>query len=97
MKELHFEWDAKKSRSNETKHGVTFEEAKTAFFDENARLLEDSADPSGEQRFVLLGLSMQLRVLVVCHCCRESGSLIRIISARKADPSERLEYARYLS
>jgi uncharacterized DUF497 family protein len=63
MEELNFEWDAKKSRSNEIKRGVSFEEARTAFFDENARLIED---------------------------------LIRIISARKADPSERLEYARYL-
>jgi uncharacterized DUF497 family protein len=97
MEELHFEWDAKKSRSNEAKHGVTFEEAKTAFFDENARVVEDFGDPDGAQRFVLLGFSVQLRVLVVCHCCKDSGSLIRIISSRKADPSERLEYARYLS
>jgi uncharacterized DUF497 family protein len=96
MEELNFEWDAKKSRSNEIKHGVSFEEARTAFFDENARLIEDPGESDDEERFVLLGLSVQLRVLVVCHCYRESDYLIRIISARKADPSERLEYARYL-
>jgi len=93
---LCFEWDAKKGRSNEVKHGVSFEEARTAFFDEHARLIDDPGDSDDEERFVLLDLSVQLRVLVVCHCYRESDYRIRIISARKADPSERLEYARYL-
>jgi len=96
MEELYFEWDAKKSRFNEEKHGVSFEEAKTAFFDEQARLIEDLGESDNEERFVLLGLSVRLRVLVICHCYRESDCLIRIISARKADPSERFEYARYL-
>jgi uncharacterized DUF497 family protein len=96
MEELHFEWDAKKSRSNEVRRGVSFEEARTAFFDEHARVIEDSVDSDGEQRLVLLGLTVQLRVLVVCHCYRESDRVIRIISARKADPSERLEYSRNL-
>jgi uncharacterized protein len=96
MEELYFEWDAKKSRSNAVKHGVSFEEARTAFLDEHARLIEDSGESDNEERFVLLGLSTQLRVLVVCHCFRQSDCLVRIISARKADPSERLEYARYL-
>jgi hypothetical protein len=95
MDELRFEWDARKSRSNKAKHGVSFEEARTAFLDENARVIPDS-DHAAEDRFVLLGLSAQLRVLVVCHCYRESDRLIRIISARKADPSERSQYARYL-
>jgi hypothetical protein len=97
MEELYFEWDTRKNRANEVKHGVTFEEAKTAFFDEHARLIEDPDESDGEERFVLLGLSVQLRILVVCHCYRESENLIRIISARKGDPSERLEYARYLT
>lgn len=96
MEEFKFEWDSKKSRSNEVKHGVSFEEAKTSFFDENARIIEDLDGSDNEERFVILGLSVQLRVLIVCHCYRKSDCLIRIISARKADPSERLEYARYL-
>jgi uncharacterized protein len=96
MEELHFEWDTKKSRSNEVKHGISFEEARSSFFDENARVIEDPVGSDNEERFVLLGLSIQLRVLVVCHCYRESDCLIRIISARKADPSERLEYAQNL-
>ena len=96
MEELQYEWDAKKSRTNEIKHGVSFEEARTAFFDEHARVIEDSVGSDGERRLVLLGLTIQLRVLVVCHCYRESDSVIRVISARKADPSERLEYSRNL-
>jgi len=96
MEELHFEWDTKKSRSNEVKHGISFAEARSSFFDENARVIEDPVGSDNEERFVLLGLSIQLRVLVVCHCYRESDCLIRIISTRKADPSERLEYAQNL-
>jgi hypothetical protein len=95
MDRLRFEWDAKKSRTNKAKHGVSFEEARTAFLDENARVIPDSDHPD-EDRFVLLGLSVQLRLLVVCHCYRESDRVIRIMSARKADPSERSQYARYL-
>ena len=95
MADPRFEWDLRKSRSNRAKHGVSFEEARSAFLDENARVIPDSGH-IGEERFVLLGLSIQLRIVVVCHCYRESHGLIRIISARKADPSERQEYARYL-
>jgi uncharacterized DUF497 family protein len=96
MEELHFEWDAKKSRSNEVKHGVSFDEARSVFFDEHGRLIEDPDESDDEERFILLGLSVQLRILIVCHCYRESDCRIRIISARKADPSERFEYARFL-
>ena len=96
MEEFRFEWDAEKSRSNEVKHDVSFEEARTAFFDDHARIIEDWVGSDGEQRLVLLGLTVRLRVLVVCHCYRESDRIIRIISARKADPSERLEYSRNL-
>jgi len=96
MEELQFEWDAKKSRSNEVKHGVAFDEAKSAFLDEHARLIEDPDESDDEERFILIGLSVELRVLVVCHCYRESDCRIRIVSARKADPSERREYARFL-
>jgi uncharacterized DUF497 family protein len=65
MEELDFEWDTKKSRSNEVKHGVSFDEARSAFFDEHARLIEDPDESDDEERFILLGLSVQLRVLVV--------------------------------
>jgi len=96
VEELRFEWDTEKNRSNEVKHGVSFEEARTTFFDDHARIIEDSVGSDGEQRLALLGLTVRLRVLVVCHCYRESDRVIRVISARKADSSERLEYSRNL-
>jgi uncharacterized DUF497 family protein len=96
MPALRFEWDARKSRANKSKHGVSFEEARTAFLDVSARVIADPEHSEDEDRFVLLGLSINLRVLVVCHCYRESEQVIRIISARRADPSEQREYARWL-
>ena len=96
MREVRFEWDPRKSRANRTKHGVSFEEARTAFLDENARIIPDEEHSIEEDRFVLLGLSIALKLLVVCHCYRESDQVIRIISARRATASERREYARYL-
>ena len=96
MREVRFEWDPRKSRANRTKHGVSFEEARTAFLDENARIIPDEEHSMEEDRFVLLGLSIALKLLVVCHCYRESDQVIRIISARRATASERREYARYL-
>ena len=92
MNDLCFTWDTGKNRSNLLKHGVTFEEAQTAFHDENAKVYFDPDHSETEDRFVLLGMSFQLRVLVVCHCYRESESVVRIISARKADKSEREDY-----
>lgn len=89
---LRFEWDAAKSASNKKKHGVSFEEAKSAFSDEQGRLLDDPAHSEHEQRFILLGMSSALRILVVCHCYREANSTIRIISARKANRSEQRQY-----
>jgi hypothetical protein len=97
MGDLTFEWNSRKASENQRKHGVTFEEAKSAFFDENARVIPDPENSDDEQRFVLLGLSTRLRLLVVVHCYRESEDVIRLISARKADPSERRQYAEYLS
>jgi uncharacterized DUF497 family protein len=91
---LRFDWDARKNRTNRIKHGVTFEEAETVFLDERALLIDDPDHSDDEARFVLLGLSSTLRALVVCHCYRHGGDVIRIISARKADPSERALYAR---
>jgi uncharacterized DUF497 family protein len=90
---LRFEWDVRKSRLNRTKHGVSFEEAQTVFLDDHALLIDDPDHSDDEARFVLLGLSSTLRALVVCHCYRRRGEVIRIISARKADPSERALYA----
>jgi uncharacterized protein len=92
VSELRFEWDPRKSASNRRKHGVSFEEAETAFTDDNALLLDDPDHSDAEERFVLLGLSATLRVLVVCHCYQRSGDMIRIISARKADRGEEATY-----
>jgi hypothetical protein len=91
---MKFEWDDKESASNRRKHGVSFEEAQTVFFDDGAIEYADSVHSDAEGRFLMLGRSYQLRVLVVCHCVRESEIVIRIISARKATPKERHVYAR---
>ena len=87
-----FEWDVRKNATNRRKHGISFEEAKTAFLDDNARAIPDPEHSEDEERFVLLGLSISVRVLVVCHCYRQRGNVIRIISARKADPDEIDQY-----
>ena len=92
MKDLRFEWDPKKNATNRRKHGVSFEDAQTAFSDEFGLIIDDPDHSEDEARFVLLGLSASLRLLVVCHCYRAGGDVIRIISARKAD---RLESALY--
>ena len=91
--DLRFEWDPRKNAANRRKHGVSFEEAQTVFYDERALFMEDP-DEEEEDRFVLLGLSATLRTLVVCHCYREEGSVIRIISARRAHREERRDYER---
>ena len=88
MDELCFEWDPNKDTANQKKHGISFEEAKTVFYDDCA-LLIDVPDHSGEEeRFILLGFSLRANMLVVCHCYRQSDSVIRIISARKATKNE---------
>lgn len=94
MDHLNFEWDAKKNASNIKKHSVSFEEAKTVFTDEFARLISDPDHSVDEDRFILLGASIDSKLLVVCHCVRE-GESIRIISARKADKQERKVYEGY--
>lgn len=86
---LKFEWDLKKAAANLRKHGVSFEDARTVFADENAKLIDDPDHSEEEDRFVLLGVSSSLRLLVVCHCCRSGGNVIRIFSARKAEAHER--------
>jgi hypothetical protein len=92
MEDLRFVWDERKNRTNQRKHGVSFEEAQTAFLDENARVYSDPDHSEDEDRFILLGVSFRLRTLVVCHCYREKESVIRIISARKADRYEQTNY-----
>jgi uncharacterized protein len=90
---LRFEWDERKNRTNRQKHGVSFEEAQTAFADERGLLIDDPEHSEAEDRFVLLGMSSALRVLVVCHCYRTGGDAIRIISARRADRQEQADYS----
>ena len=89
----HFEWDLRKAAQNARKHGVSFAEARTVFEDAEALLLADPDHSDEEERFILLGLSGALRVLVVIHYERGDGAVIRIISARKADRQERAVYA----
>ena len=89
---LKFEWDPKKAAANLRKHGVSFNDARTVFADESAKLIDDPDHSDEEDRFVLLGLSSSLRLLVVCHCYRSEGNVIRIISARKAEGHERNSY-----
>ncbi|MEW5838550.1 MAG: BrnT family toxin [Pseudomonadota bacterium] len=91
MSSLKFEWDDNKNALNQKKHGVSFEEAKTVFADERGRLIPDPDHSASEERFILLGVSANLRLLVVCHCERDADT-IRIISARKAAPVERRQY-----
>lgn len=92
MSTLQFEWDARKATANEKKHGVSFEEARSVFFDERARLIDDPDHSEDEARFILLGLSSSLRLLLVCHCYRSDDNVIRIISARKATAGESKSY-----
>ena len=96
MNAMRFAWDEVKARENQRKHRVSFEEAATVFADENGRLKHDPEHSQEEDRFILLGFSAKLRLLIVCHAYRENDELIRIISARKATPNERKQYGSYL-
>jgi uncharacterized DUF497 family protein len=92
MSTLHFEWDDRKAAANAKKHGVSFEEARSVFVDERAKLIDDPDHSEDEERFVLLGLSSTLKLLLVCHCYRSESNIIRIISARKASANEARSY-----
>jgi uncharacterized DUF497 family protein len=92
MSTIRFEWDQKKAAANLRKHKVSFEDAQSVFSDERALLIDDPDHSADEDRFVLLGLSQSLRLLVVVHCYRSEGQVIRIISARKAEADERSIY-----
>ena len=88
MKEIRFEWNPEKSRANFDKHGVSFEEAVSVFYDSWAIEFFDDENSDWEDRFLLLGMSAKLRLLIICHCYRAEESVIRIISARKATKNE---------
>lgn len=92
MAALRFEWDAAKAAANLRKHGVSFEEARSVFSDEHALLVDDPDHSADEERFILLGFSLQLRILLVAHCYRRGGEVIRLISARPATRSEQKAY-----
>jgi len=94
MTELQFDWEPAKAKENLRKHGVSFDEAQTVFYDDYATEFYDDTHSEYEDRFLLLGLSSDLRLLMVCHCYRESESVIRIISARKATANEAKYYRR---
>ena len=95
MSEMRFGWDVAKDRENRRKHGISFEEAQTVFLDENAIRFFDPDHSEREDRFLMLGISFRLRVLVVCHCHRGNDAVIRIISARKANKKEQADYRNY--
>ncbi|MBC8185196.1 BrnT family toxin [candidate division KSB1 bacterium] len=92
MKYIAFEWDKNKNILNQKKHGINFEEAKTVFYDDNARLIHDPDHSLNEDRFILLGLSTNFRILTVIHTYRKNDEIIRIISARKATKNETKHY-----
>ena len=94
MGNIEFAWDRRKARSNLLKHGVSFEEAQTVFLDESARLIDDPDHSENEDRFLLLGYSFRARCLIVIHSYRQSGSVIRLISARRASTQEEEMYWR---
>ena len=91
---FYFDWDENKNRINLEKHGITFEEASTVFFDDRAILFDDPEHSIDEDRFLLLGMSETAKVCIVCHCSRESDTVIRIISARQATRKEEQRYVR---
>ena len=97
MNKINFSWDNNKANSNLIKHKISFEEARTVFDDDNARLILDPEHSQNEERFILLGLSYKLKVLTVVHCYKDSEENIRIISARKSTKNEEKQYKEYLS
>ena len=96
MNTISFVWDARKAATNLKKHRIAFEEAKTVFSDPNARMIFDPDHSVDEDRFILLGLSSALRILVVCHCYLEDDKIIRLISARRANKHEQRQYEGFI-
>jgi uncharacterized protein len=96
MDEITFEWDTQKAQINDRKHGISFEQAETAFYDSNARTSYDPDHSQDEDRYILLGMSESFKLIVVCHVYRQNDESIRIISARRATKTEQKEYRGYL-
>jgi uncharacterized DUF497 family protein len=96
MRKLTFDWDKNKALSNQKKHKVSFQEAKSIFYDQNARLIHDPEHSLSEDRYILLGMSSSLRLLIVCHCYQENEQVIRLISARLANSREHQEYGEFI-
>lgn len=92
MSNIEFARDPTKARTNVAKHGISFEEARTVFFDDHARLIDDPSHSDEEQRFLLLGYSLRSNCLIVSHCYREADNVIRLISARRAAAREEITY-----
>lgn len=92
MDDLRFEWDEHKNKINQAKHGISFQEAQTVFYDEEALLIDDPEHSETEERSIILGISRRANLLVVCHCYRGADSVIRLISARRATRTETRQY-----
>ncbi len=92
MNTIKFDWDKNKAIRNLTKHKVSFEEAQSVFDDDFARLIPDPDHSEEEERFILLGLSCSLKILIVVHCYKDKENSIRLISARKATKPESKKY-----
>ena len=92
MGNIEFAWDPRKARTNQVKHGISFEEAESVFLDESARLIDDPDHSADEDRFLLMGYSSRARCLIVSHCYLKSDSVIRLISARRATAQEEEVY-----
>jgi uncharacterized DUF497 family protein len=95
MDSISFDWDSDKNKLNISKHGISFEEAQTVFYDENARLIPDLFHSENEERFIILGYSSKAKLLTVCHCYRTSNEVIRLISARRATKYEIKQYYQF--
>ena len=95
MKEIHFSWDENKAKANLLKHKISFNEAVSVFSDDNARLIYDPDHSLEEERFLLLGISYKLKLLIVVHCMKDANNEIRIISSRKASKKEQKQYGEY--
>jgi len=92
MTEIQFNWDKNKNLINQRKHNIAFEEAVSVFWDEEALIIDDPDHSESEDRFIILGISANANLLVVCHCYRENDTIIRIISARRATKTETVFY-----
>ena len=94
MEYFQFVWDRNKSETNKKKHDISFEEAETAFYDEDGLFMHDPDHSRDEDRFILLAMSRRANLLVVIHCYRDNDEVVRIISARKAEKEEEFQYYR---